>query len=125
MFTESMKRNIWNVVFRHHSPAQQRTRSKHSHIELEKISNRMTEILRCGSAITTLKDFNNAKNPKLINPQLFNVTNLLSFGKNEHQYISKTRFKFYIEMLNNARATDYQMTIPLDSKAAIGNLSRN
>ena len=30
-FTESMEQNMWNLVYLHHSPAQQRTRSKHSH----------------------------------------------------------------------------------------------
>ena len=50
---------MWNMVYLHYSSAQQMTRSKHSHSSrtiwnnlLKKIYTRMTEILRCGSAIT-------------------------------------------------------------------------
>ena len=44
---------------------------------------------------------------------------LLSFGKNEHQYVSKTCFKFYVKLINNVRTTVYQIVIPYDSKVAI------
>ena len=50
---------MWNMVYLHYSSAQQMTRSKHSHSSRtirnnlqKKIYTRMTEILRCGSAIT-------------------------------------------------------------------------
>ena len=49
----------------------------------------------------------------------FDVSILLSYGKNEHQYVSITCFKFYVKIKNNVRATLYQIAIPYDSKVAI------
>ena len=46
----------------------------------------------------------------------FNVSILLRFGKSEHQYVSKTCFKSYVKIINNVRATVYQIAIPYDSK---------
>ena len=43
----------------------------------------------------------------------------LEFAKNEHQYVSKTCFKFYVKIINNVRATVFQIAIPSDSKVAI------
>ena len=48
-----------------------------------------------------------------------NVSILFRFSKNEHQYVSKTCFEFYVKLINNVRATVYQIAIPYDSKAAI------
>ena len=44
---------------------------------------------------------------------------LLRFGKNKNKYVSKTCFKFYFKMINNVRATVYQIAIPYDYKVAI------
>ena len=44
--------------------------------------------------------------------------NVLSFGNNEHQHVSKTRFKFHAKIINNVRATVYRIAIPLDSNVA-------
>ena len=52
-----------------------------------------------GNHIHTLKDFKNAKS-KFINLLTFNVSILLRFGKNEHQYVSKTCFKPYVKIMN-------------------------
>ena len=58
----------------------------------------------------TLKDFKNAKIEIT-----FDVSILLKFGKNEHQHVSKTCFKFYVKIINNVR----EIAIPYDSKVAI------
>ena len=36
-----------------------------------------------------------------------NVSILLRFGKNEHQYVSFTCLKSYVKIINNVRATVY------------------
>ena len=60
--------------------------------------------------INTLKDFENTK---------IEIHNNVSILKNEHQYVSKTCFKFYAKIINDVRATVYQIAIPSDSKVAI------
>ena len=39
--------------------------------------------------------------------------------KSEHQNVSKTCLKFYVKIMDNVRATVYQLAIPYDSKVAI------
>ena len=68
---------------------------------------------------TTLKDFKNAKIEIRNIFLIFNVSILLRFAKNEHQYVSKTCFKFYAKIINNVIATVYQIAIPSDSYVAI------
>ena len=53
------------------------------------------------------------KATKQTNKHTFNVSILLRFGKNEHQYVSKTYFKLYVKMINNVRATFYQIEYPM------------
>ena len=47
------------------------------------------------------------------------MTILLKFCKNKRQYVSKACFKFYVKIINNVRATVYQIAIPYDSKVEI------
>ena len=49
----------------------------------------------------------------------FNVSILLRFGKKENQYVSKACFKFYAKIINDIRATVYQIAMPSDSEVAI------
>ena len=42
----------------------------------------------------------------------------MRFGENVHQYVSKKCFKFYVKIINNVRATVYQIAIPYDSKVS-------
>ena len=50
---------------------------------------------------------------------IFNVSTFLRFANKEHQYVSKTCFKFYVKIINTVRTTVYQIAIPYDSKVAI------
>ena len=67
----------------------------------------------------TLKDFKIAKIGIHNIYYFFNVSILLKFGKNEHQYVSKTCFKIYGRMIKKFRATVFQIAIPYDSKTEI------
>ena len=73
----------------------------------------------CFSHKRTLKDFKNAKIENSLYLLTFDFSILLRFGKNKHQYVSNTCFKFYVKIINNVRATVYQIAIPYDSNVAI------
>ena len=44
---------------------------------------------------------------------------IFRFGKNEHQNVIKTCLKLYAKIINDARATVYQIAIPSDSEVTI------
>ena len=76
----------------------------------------------CDSCVTedihTLKDCKTQKS-KFIILTYFKFLNFIKIWQNEHQYVSKTCFKSYVKIMNNVRATVYQIAIPYDSKVAI------
>ena len=66
------------------------------------------------------------KKMKLIKFTYFQCINFLSFGNNEHQHVwQQNMFLISCQNDKNVRTTVYRIAIPLDSKVANWNLSRN
>ena len=62
---------------------------------------------------------------KLIKFSYFQCITFSNFCNNEHQHVAKHVLNFMPKIIINVRTTVYRIAIPLDSKVAISNLSKN